>query len=291
MTRLFCLAVAIAMTAPSIAQAQQPKSGGILKMYQRENPPSMSIHEEATYSVNVSSMPIFSNLVIYDQHKAQNSVETIVPELATSWSWSADGKALTFKLREGVKWHDGKPFTAADVKCTFEMLSGKSQNRFRKNPRKDWFVNVTDVTPKGDFEVTFNLSRPQPALLAMLASGYTPIYACHVTAAAQRTNPIGTGPFKFVELKQNESIKLRQESGLLEEGPAVSRRHRIHHHPEPLDRDPRFRRRQVRHHVPDRGHDPALEGREGAGAERRLRARADQRLDQPDHQPRKRAVR
>ena len=177
-------------------------------MYHRENPPSMSIHEEATYSVNVSSMPIFSNLVMYDQHKAQNSVETIVPELATSWSWSADGKALTFKLREGVKWHDGKPFTSADVKCTFEMLSGKSQNRFRKNPRKDWFVNVTDVTPKGDFEVTFNLKRPQPALLAMLASGYTPIYACHVTAAAQRTNPIGTGPFKFVELKQNESIKL-----------------------------------------------------------------------------------
>ena len=89
----------------------------------------MSIHEEATYSVNVSSMPIYSNLVIYDQHKAQNSVETIVPELATSWQWSDDGKALTFKLREGVKWHDGKPFTSADVKCTFDMLAGKSQNK------------------------------------------------------------------------------------------------------------------------------------------------------------------
>ena len=48
----------------------------------------MSIHEEAIYSVNVSSMPIYCNLVIYDQHKAQNSVETIVPELATSWQWS-----------------------------------------------------------------------------------------------------------------------------------------------------------------------------------------------------------
>ena len=86
---------------------------------------------------------------MYDQHKAQNTVETIVPELATSWQWSEDGKALTFKLREGVKWHDGKPFTSADVKCTFEMLSGKSQNRFRKNPRKDWFANVNDVTTEG----------------------------------------------------------------------------------------------------------------------------------------------
>src|SRR6186713_3175928 len=218
-SKLVCLTLAaLATCVTTAAPAQQPKSGGILRMYHRENPPSMSIHEEATYSVNVSSMPIYSNLVIFDQHKAQNSVETIQPELATSWQWSEDGKALTFKLREGVKWHDGKPFTSADVKCTFEMLSGKSQNRFRKNPRKDWFANVTEVTTKGDLEATFHLSRPQPAILAMLASGYTPIYACHVTAAQQRTNPVGTGPFKFVELKQNESIKLTKNPDYFKKG-------------------------------------------------------------------------
>src|SRR6187397_821484 len=154
-SRLACLAVvAIAMFAAN-AHAQQPKSGGILKMYHRETPPSMSIHEEATYSVNVSSMPIYSNLVIYDQHKAQNSIETIVPELATSWQWSGDNKALTFKLREGVKWHDGKPFTSADVKCTFDMLMGKPQQTFRQNPRKSWYNEVNDITPNGDFEVSF----------------------------------------------------------------------------------------------------------------------------------------
>ena len=66
MKTLFRLAVAaLAVSATTVAYAQQPKSGGVLRMYQRENPPSMSIHEEATYSVNVSSMPIYSNLVIY----------------------------------------------------------------------------------------------------------------------------------------------------------------------------------------------------------------------------------
>jgi len=217
-SRLACLAVAAIAMSVSSAGADQRKSGGILKMYHRETPPSMSIHEEATFSVNVSSMPIYSNLIIYDQHKAQNSAETIVPELATSWSWNADGKALTFKLREGVKWHDGKPFTSADVKCTFDMLAGTSQNRFRKNPRKDWYANVEAVAPEGDLQVTFKLKRPQPALLAMLASGYTPIYACHVTAAQQRTNPIGTGPFKFVELKQNESLKLTRNPDYWKKG-------------------------------------------------------------------------
>lgn len=168
----------------------------------------LSIHEEATFSVNIPAMGIFNNLVLYDQHKPQNSIDTIVPELATSWAWSKDQRELTFNLRSGVKWHDDVPFTAKDVKCTFDLLQGKGQDKFRKNPRKDWYADVRGVTVDGDNEVTFHLNRPQPSLLAMLASGYTPIYPCHVPAAQMRTNPIGTGPFRFVEMKQNDSIKL-----------------------------------------------------------------------------------
>ena len=190
------------------AQAAEPKHGGILHIYHRETPPSLSIHEEATFSVNVPAMGIYNNLIIYDQHKPQTSVDTIVPELATSWAWDKANTALTFKLRSDVKWHDGKPFTAKDVKCTIDLLQGKAQDKFRKDPRKGWYEFVNDVTVNGDTEVTFHLKRPQPSLLAMLASGYSPIYPCHVPAAQMRTHPIGTGPFKFVEMKQNESIKL-----------------------------------------------------------------------------------
>src|SRR5436853_2541272 len=163
-------------------------------------------------------MPIFSNLVVFDQHKPQNSVDNLTPELATEWSWSEDKKALTFKLRDGVKWHDGKPFTSADVKCTFDMLQGKSQNKFRKNPRKDWYFNLEEVTADNPMQATFHLKRPQPAILAMLASGYTPIYPCHVSPAQMRTNPIGTGPFKFVEFKANESIKLTKNPDYWKKG-------------------------------------------------------------------------
>ncbi len=207
-TKFVALATAIlAGLSLCTAQAAEPKHGGILKIYHRETPPSLSIHEEATFSVNIPAMGLFNNLVIYDQHKPQNSIATIVPELATSWASSKDAKELTFKLRQGVKWHDGVPFTAKDVKCTFDLLQGKGQDKFRKNPRKGWFAFVTDVSVKGDDEVTFHLARPQPSLLAMIASGYTPIYPCHVPAAQMRTHPIGTGPFKFVEMKQNELIK------------------------------------------------------------------------------------
>ena len=169
------------------------------------------------------------------------------------------------------------PFTAKDVKCTFDLLQGKGQDKFRKNPRKDLFSNITEVTTNGDFEVTLHLKRPQPSLLAMIASGYTPMYSCHVPAAQMRTHPIGTGPFKFVEFKQNESIKLTQERELLEEGPAVSRRHRIHHHLEPGDGGARLRRRQGRHDLPDRDDGGADRRHQEAGSDRDLRDQADQR--------------
>jgi peptide/nickel transport system substrate-binding protein len=64
------------------------------------------------------------------------------------------------------------------------------------------------VTTNGDFEVTFHLKRPQPAFIALLASGFSPVYPCHVLPRDMRSRPIGTGPFKFVEFKPNESIKV-----------------------------------------------------------------------------------
>ncbi len=208
LAKVAALLVAALIAAPAPASAGAPKHGGIWKIYHRDSPASASIHEEATFSTVTPFMPVFNNLVLYKQDEPQNSMQSIVPDLATSWSWNSDHTELTFKLREGVKWHDGKPFTSKDVKCTFDMLMGKSTAKFRKNPRQNWYDNVKEITTNGDHEASFQLKRPQPALLALLASGYTPVYPCHVSPAELRTHPIGTGPFKFVEFKANESIKL-----------------------------------------------------------------------------------
>src|SRR6516162_2916292 len=94
----------------------------------------------------------------------------------------------------------------------------KAQDKFRKNPRRDLFNNIADVTVNGDYEVALHLKRPQPSLLAMIASGYTPMYPCHLTPAQMRTHPIGTGPYTFVEFKQNESIKVARNENYWKKG-------------------------------------------------------------------------
>jgi peptide/nickel transport system substrate-binding protein len=198
------LLIAMSAAAPALAQ----KQGGTLRGGHFDSPASMSMLEESTLAVNRPVMGVFNNLVMFDQQVAQNSPQSIVPDLATGWSWNEEGTELTMPLRRGVKWHDGRPFTAKDVKCTWDLLAGRGNDRLRINPRKSWYDNLDTVTADGDFEVTFHLNRPQPSFLTLLASGWSPVYPCHVPARDMRLHPIGTGPFKFVEFKPNVSITL-----------------------------------------------------------------------------------
>src|SRR6266446_1461555 len=202
------LLAASLLASPALAQ----KQGGVLRVYLWDSPASMSIHEEATIAAEGPMMGVFNNLVLYKQDVPQSSLQSIVPDLASEWSWDEDKTQLTFRLREGIKWHDGKPFTAKDVLCTWDLLTGKSSEKLRINPRKAWYRNLEEVTANGDFEVTFRLKRPQPAFIALLASGFSPVYPCHVSPRDMRSNPIGTGPFKFVEFKPNEVIKVSRNA-------------------------------------------------------------------------------
>src|SRR3954454_20206551 len=205
--------VELAAGTPAFAQ----KKGGVLRIYQHDSPASMSIHEEALNSAQNPMMAVFNNLVIFRHDQPQNRLVTIVPDLATKWSWNANMTELTLRLRRGVSWHDGKPFTAADVKCTWDLILGNGQEKLRANPRKSWYRNLESISTSGDM-VTFHLKRPQPSFIALLASGYSPVYPCHVSPQSMRQHPIGTGPFKFVSYKPNESIKLTRNSNYWKPG-------------------------------------------------------------------------
>ena len=217
------LAVVLSANVPAMAQ----KQGGTLRIYHRDNPPSASIHEEATISTVMPFMGLFNNLVLFDQHKKSNSMDTIVPDLAESWAWDESKTKLTFKLRQGVKWHDGKPFTAKDVKCTWDMLQGKDRDTFRKNPRAIWYHNLKEVTVNGDSEATFVLKRPQAAVpdaarLRLFAGLSLPRLAARHAHQADRHRPLQVRRVQGQRVDQG-----RPQSRLLEEGPAVPRRRRV----------------------------------------------------------------
>jgi peptide/nickel transport system substrate-binding protein len=206
--RIRLAAIAAALFALNVAPTTAQKSGGVLHVAHRDSPASMSTLEEVTISTVAPMMAVLSNLVIFDQHVPQNTLSSIVPDLADSWAWNADGTELTFRLHQGVKWHDGQLFTAKDVQCTWDLLLGKAAAKFRINPRRPWYWNLESVTASGDYEAIFHLKQKQPAFIALLASGYSPVYPCHVPPSEMRQHPIGTGPFKFVSYKPNESIRL-----------------------------------------------------------------------------------
>ncbi len=196
--------------SPGWSAPTGPKPGGILNAMHREDPPSLSIHEEATISTNWPMMSCYNNLVLFHPLRGQESPATIVGELAEKWAWQDGGKTLVFTLRQGVRWHDGQPFTSKDVKYTFDMVRGApaAAVRLRLNPRKEWYSQLQAIDAPDPSTVVFRLKRPQPSLLLLLASGYSPIYPAHIPAAELRTRCVGTGPFKLKEYRPGEFIEM-----------------------------------------------------------------------------------
>jgi peptide/nickel transport system substrate-binding protein len=213
MRHLGLAALLVLLAWPVVAQAPvaspAPKSGGVLTLRLREDlPQGFALHESPTISSLWPAQPCFSNLVLFDPARPTHGPDTIVGELAQRWSWQDDYRALVLFLRHDVTWHDGRPFTAADVVYTLDLVREvREAGKLRMNPRRDLFANVASVEAVDAYTVMVRLKRPQPSLLMMLASGFMPIYAAHVPPAAYRTGCIGTGPFKLKEWKRNETVE------------------------------------------------------------------------------------
>ena len=206
----FVSALLVGLGAP--AESQTPRKGGVLQTLLIEDPPGLLAHESATVSNVWPMSPCYSNLVLFHPLKPLESADTVIPELAERWSWQDNYRNLVFFLRKNVKWHDGKPLTSRDVKYTFDVAreAPEAPVKFRLSARKEWWANVEAIEAPETHTVVFRLKRPQPSLLLMLASGYSPIYPAHVPLGELRQKCMGTGPFRFKEWQRGQSVELER---------------------------------------------------------------------------------
>ncbi|PKR49632.1 ABC transporter substrate-binding protein [Thalassospira marina] len=148
---------------------------------------------------------------IYDGLTYRGPDTKLVPGLATSWDVLDDGKRIRFKLRTGVKFHDGEAFNADAVKFTFDRLMGEEGS---KGPQKSNYAAIDSVEVIDENTVDFHLKQPDPVLLTKLA-GYgamivPPKYIQEHGEDYFNTHPVGTGPFKFVSYEPKVGIKLEK---------------------------------------------------------------------------------
>lgn len=203
------------MAAPTTEPAAAaPKQGGTVVVVQSADPGSLNPAITTGGPIHTVTDQIFNGLVGLDDNLNP------VPELADSWEISEDGKTYTFKLHEGVKWHDGEPFTSADVKFSFEEALLKYHSRTKAGLEKV----IDSIETPDDLTVVFNLTQPYGPLLQRLDVVEASIIPQHIYAGKDvqkdeaNLKPIGTGPFKFVEYVKGERIVLERNPDYFREG-------------------------------------------------------------------------
>ena len=239
------VAAAVLIAGVTIAggAAQAQKQGGTLRVYHRDSPGNMSILEEGTISIVAPIMGVFNNLVVFDPNVKQNSLKSIVPDLAESWSWNEDGTELTFKLRGGVKWHDGQPFTAADVKCTMDLVQGKAKEKLRVNAREAWWLNLKEVTTRGRSSGDVSPEAAAAGVYRVAGLRFHSDLSVPRVAGRYAPSPDRHRPVQICRIQAQPVDQDRAEPGLLEARTALPRRGRMDDHPRSLDRDARLCRR------------------------------------------------
>jgi peptide/nickel transport system substrate-binding protein len=202
--RLFLVPVVLALilavvTAPGGVRAQdKPRQGGELIFVVPSEPPSYDAHREETFGVIHPMAPHYSTLLRVDPNDKTGTKP--VGDLAESWTISKDGLVYTFKLRQGVKFHDGSTLTSRDVKASYDKIIFPPAGV--ASLRKSAYRVVEVVEAPDPQTVRFRLKWAEPSLLLNLASPWNWIYKADILAKDMHwyeTNVMGTGPFKFVE--------------------------------------------------------------------------------------------
>jgi len=193
------LTATLVMLGPVTARAQDaPRNGGELVMMVPAEPPSYDGHREGTFGTVHPLAPHYNTLLRIDP--TDRTGTRPAPDLADSWTISPDGLTYTFKLRPGVRFHDGSPMTSRDVKASYDKIIFPTGGVI--SARKGTYQAVEAVEAPDAQTVRFRLKWPETSFLVNLASPFSWIFKADILARDMRwyeTNVMGTGPFKFVE--------------------------------------------------------------------------------------------
>ena len=195
------------------SQSVAAKEGGTLVMLVQPEPPTLASYLSTSGPIGAVAAKIYDGLLEYDLNLQPQ------PSLAETWTVAPDGMKITFKLRKGVKFHDGQPLSAADVQFSIMKVAKVTHPRGPNTFRSVFRIDTPD-----QHTVVLNLDKPAPYMM-MAFSGYeTPILPKHIfskgdlRAHANANKPIGSGPFKFVEWRKGSFIRLDKNKDYWKKG-------------------------------------------------------------------------
>jgi len=203
------LGVAIAAVPLAAAAEETPKHGGMLTyVIPADAPPSFDGHRETTFATIHSAAPFYSVLIRVDPNNPSSTTDFICDLCTEMPQPTDDGKTYTFKIREGVKFHDGTPLTAADVAASWDAIIHPPKGVL--SPRESWYQMVDTVAAPDSTTVIFHLKFATTAFLPALANPFSFIYQKAILDKDPRwyeKNILGSGPFKFDSYEIGQSIK------------------------------------------------------------------------------------
>ena len=196
------------------AQNEQPRYGGYVVVAISNDPGGLNPAITTQGTVHLITASIFSGLVGLDFNLKP------VPDLATSWEVSPDGKRYTFHLAPNTTFHDGHPVTSADVKFTFEQLLLKYHSRTRTSIGD----KLRAITTPDAHTVVFEFATPYAAFLQLIDVANAPVMPKHLyentdpLTNSHNTNPIGCGPFKFERWVKGDNVSLNRNENYFKSG-------------------------------------------------------------------------
>jgi peptide/nickel transport system substrate-binding protein len=193
-TLALMVAATLAVSLGALQAADTPRRGGVLLAVIGADPPSLDPHQESTFANIELVAPLYSTLLQLDPY----NYPKVVGDIATEWKISPDGLVYTFKVRSGVRFHDGSALTATDVKATYDKIIFPSQGV--RSVRKNAYTAVEKVEAPDATTIVFKLKFPSASLLVNLASPWNVIFPKKYLDKDPnyfKTNVVGSGPFKF----------------------------------------------------------------------------------------------